>query len=183
MLVTNFTFSQFSRNQAIDLVLNQILDIETETIDVYSSYNVVSSSNITLWDNQTINCSYSENWLFFIDDIPPAKWYHPCRYIFVDKSTGNYTIVNKKIYPKDIETDYELIHQIPRPDPADELMVGSNSSNQIIEPNPHYYAVIINGFDCICNWGDVSSIYTTLIDYYGIWMKIYLFTTSRVQLL
>ncbi len=40
-----------------------------------------------------------DSWFFFIDDMPNANWEHPCRYVFVNSTTGEYHIYNKQRPP------------------------------------------------------------------------------------
>jgi hypothetical protein len=95
--IANPIYSQFSRNDANNLVLNQILDDGLDKVDVYSSFTTLSQSGtIPLWNGQNLENPYSSSWCFFVDDLVFANWEHPCRYIFVNSATGNYTIFQKR---------------------------------------------------------------------------------------
>jgi len=162
---------QFTREQAIDLVLNQLLVEDLNTIDVYASYGLKNdTSKLVLKCYDTLGYPYSSNWLFFVDDKPFANWHHSCRYIFVNAENGEYTILNEKtIYPLELSDKFELISVMPNPNPD---ILASQEPPIIIpaEPDPHLYAVIIVGVDDPVNnrfWNDVSALYTTLITKYG----------------
>ncbi len=75
IIITTTAFSQFSRNDALDLVLNTILADDVGTIDVYATIDSKSTS-IDLIDNTSIANPYAESWVFFSDDNPFASWYH-----------------------------------------------------------------------------------------------------------
>ena len=113
---TTSIFAQFSRNDAIDLVLNTILTDDIGDVDVYASYNSIST-DVELIDNDSESNPYAESWVFFIDDSPFASWYHGCRLVFVSSSNGDYSIENVSIYPKQLSTDYEEVSLADRPDP------------------------------------------------------------------
>ncbi|NPD46999.1 MULTISPECIES: hypothetical protein [unclassified Lentimicrobium] len=138
--------AQFTQQQAINLVLNQILDQELNKIDVYISQAPVSNqTTISLWDNTSVNLLYANNWICFVDDWPFANWAHQCRYIIIDAASGNYQIQNKKFYPFDLETSYTSISQLPRP-----IITSLPPQPDIVtnkaEPNANLYAIIINGY-------------------------------------
>jgi len=111
--ITNPIYSQFSRNDATDLILTQILADNLENVNVYSSFNTLPENGfIPLWHGQDLENPYSLSWYFFVDDMVFANWEHPCRYIFVDVATGNYNIIQKRISPQTLETDFEIIHEV-----------------------------------------------------------------------
>jgi hypothetical protein len=160
--------AQFSRYDATNLVINTILAGDIGKVDVYSSYNSLSG-NVELITNETIDCPYSGNWVFFINDKPWAGWFHDCRYIFVNAENGGYSIASSTIFPKDQLTGYELISEASENDPAD-MSEGTGTLSDPLPPNDHYYAVIIAVGDYEGNeqfWFDVSLVYNTLIQIYG----------------
>jgi len=108
LFITTTIFAQFSRQQAIDLILNDVLSDDLDNIDVYASISSYTTNASLIDDDNAVN-PYSGSWVFYINDSPFASWYHPCRYIFVSSSNGDYYVVNKKIYPKYLSTDYEEI--------------------------------------------------------------------------
>ena len=46
----------------------------------------------------------SDSWFFFIDDYPDFRWAHPCRYVFVFCSTGDYTVYDEDFYPDNFDS-------------------------------------------------------------------------------
>ena len=114
-LLANSIFGQFSRQQAIDLVLNNIVNNDSDKVDVFSKIDSETAS-VFLIDNEELTNPYSESWVFFIDDSPFASWYHDSRLIFVNVNNGNYFIENVTIYPNNLTTDYESISAANRPD-------------------------------------------------------------------
>jgi hypothetical protein len=159
--------AQFTSQQATNLVVDQILTEEIEKVDVFMIESVKSNqSAISLRNNETIDLPYSSNWVFFVDDRPFANWAHTCRYIFVDAATGAYQVVSKNFFPVDWKSAYTLVSEMPRPNPVD-LPLNPDAAIDGLPPNPHLFAVIINGVDMDRYWNDVSAIYNTLIDVYG----------------
>jgi hypothetical protein len=159
--------AQYTSQQAINLVLSQVLATELEQVDVYMVDVAKAGQNtISLENNKIVDMPYASNWVFFVDDMPFANWAHPCRYIFVDEATGNYQIVNEDFFPVDWKTSYTSISEMDRPTPID-LPVNQNATINGLDPNPNLYAVIINGADQDRYWNDISAIYCTLLDVYG----------------
>ncbi len=168
-----YSSGQFTRQKAIDLVLNQILASDTGYINVYSSYDTIpDTSNIILLNGQTISPPYPYNWVFFSDDNPVANWNHTCRYIFINSNTGDFTIDSSSCYPIDIQTNYHgilIVYQCPPPVCNTNVFnSGPSPTPTIASPNPHLHAVLINGVDggnytCDINRDyDIAMVYNAL---------------------
>ncbi len=108
ILMVNSVYSQFTRTQANNLILNTIVDEDLDKVDVYSSY-VSQSLDEELIDNVTLSNPYADSWIFFINDNPFASWYHSCRLVYVNTVDGSYTVNDVEIYPKGLSADYEEI--------------------------------------------------------------------------
>jgi hypothetical protein len=164
-LFTTSVFAQFSKSDATNLVLNTILVNDIGGVDVYVSKSS-GNGNITLIDGEIITSTYTNNWIFFVNDDPWASWYHDCRYIFVNSTNGNYTIINKTIYPQGLSSEYDLISEAVGNQQVD-LGAATGTIISSIPPNDHYFAVLVAVEDELANWNDLSLIYNTLIDVYG----------------
>lgn len=118
MLLSNSVLiAQFTRQQAIQKVLNEIVVADTGKINVYAGTVIKSNQDsIVLIFDTTLQCPYTYNWVFFIDDNPIAGWAHPCRYIFMDSLTGAYQIIEQNQYPECFgitgSSEYEVVSQI-----------------------------------------------------------------------
>lgn len=158
-----FSQGQFSRQQAENLVLNQVLVNDLDHINVYSSLDLHSDPNgLTLFYNSTIPLPYTKNWVFLSDDNPFANWCHSCRYIMVDAENGDYSIENSNIFPADFDSGYELISEITIPNlpPADPCQT---TNPTYLTDNPHLYAVLICGDKVFLNYTrDIATVYNTL---------------------
>ncbi|MEZ5197821.1 MAG: right-handed parallel beta-helix repeat-containing protein [Bacteroidales bacterium] len=165
LLIATTIFAQFTRQQAIDLILNDVLSDELDNIDVYASFNSFSG-DAALIDNDNATNPYAESWVFYVNDSPFASWYHPCRYIFVNTSNGNYSTVDKEIYPQYLSTDFEEISSANRPDPI--VMDGTAfvPDPQKVESN-YNYALIISAIDDVRNISNVSLIFNVLTQNYN----------------
>jgi hypothetical protein len=160
-------FSQFTRQQAINLVLNTILVADTGKINIYCAYNSKTNQQTILLDNgDHVACAFSENWVFFIDDDPTAFWAHPARFVFVNTQNGDYVINDHYMLPFELYTAYELISHIPWPE-NNQIPEYAGESLTKAEPNEHLYAVLIGTTQQPTFWYDISMIYNTLIDVYG----------------
>ena len=170
---------QFSRQQAINLVLDEILVSDTAHIYLYTSYDTIpNTSNITLANGETIIPPYQQNWVFFSDDKPFANWDHSCRFIFVDSHTGDFNTYTNSSYPFDLLASYQALSSaVIYPCPADcyhDTTIPPPPSSIHVLPtktNSHLHAVLINGIDrldpqwgsCTCNFDyDIAMIYNAL---------------------
>lgn len=113
-------------------------------------------------NNRHISLPYASNWVFLSDDVPFAYWCHPCRYVIIDSSNGDYTIDSGDIYPVDFKKEYEIILQIPV-SPASPLPC-SDINPTSASPNSHLHAVLISGGDAPTFLGNLALIYNTLIE-------------------
>jgi hypothetical protein len=93
---------QYTKQDADNLVLNQLLANQLNKVDVYSipviQYGI---GTITQFDNSVITVPYSESWIYFIDNDPFANWCHSSRYIFVNAVDGSNFSTNSDKYPVD----------------------------------------------------------------------------------
>lgn len=164
LIVTNI-YGQFTRQQATDLVLTDILSDDVGNIDIFSSLNSVATS-VVLIDNDNITNPYPDSWVFFSDDSPFASWYHSSRVIFVSSVNGDYSIRNVEIYPRGLQTDYEDVSNADRPEPI--VMDGMPYSPDPSKVLSNYnFALIIVSMDNPRNWYNTSLIYNVLLQNYN----------------
>ena len=174
ILLSSFSLSaQISREQAIEIVLINIVAEDTGTVNVYASYSTfVQSDSIFILPDEYLHCPYDNNWVFFIDDKPKSGWAHTCRYIFINEMNGEYNTVDRMFYPENLESLFELINEIATCPPVHPLTLNPNAIINHIEPNPHHYAVIICGGEKTTGydkryWYCTSNLYNTLMQVYG----------------
>jgi hypothetical protein len=153
---------QFSREQAKELVLKQVLVSDLDHINVYSSFDAKSDPvGLNLMYNRVIPLPYSSNWIFFSDDNPYANWCHSCRYVMVSADNGDYTIENSDIFPQSLRTGYEQISQISPPYQSITLSYTAQTPNYAT-PNSHLHALLISGDDAPRFNRDIATVYNTL---------------------
>ena len=157
LATVSHVFGQFTRENAIDLVLNSILVDEIGEIDVYASYDeFLLGDTVFLAHFASYQiCPYNNNWVFFSDDMPFVGWHHTCRYIFVDSNNGEYIIVEDDIYPKDIMADFEPVSfvEVTKPSPPDYINCGPKSEGMHhidfnangLKNGIYFYSLRING--------------------------------------
>ncbi len=170
----NSIFCQTTKEEAIDKVLTEIIVDEIGFVNAYVGNNVFDGSqSIQLADGSALQLPYSENWVFFIDDIPFAYWNHKCRFIIFNKNDITYSIIDESIFPSALYTDFELIESVTMPiysPPSfNPTLVGTT-----VPKNSHCYAVLIAGVGEGWNlnvdrsiWYNLSNVYNTLIKSYG----------------
>lgn len=169
LFTTIFVNAQISKSNADNLVLHNI--VNDSTIMVYCMNESLGlSAKISLADGEEIINPYEESYVYFIDDIPAANWEHPCRYCFINRENGLYTIVNKTIYPYNNETFTRIGNRL-----ISNRVQWPYTSYTIppkAAPNSKLYAVLIagdigpNGSDKKA-WYNLSCVYTALVNKYG----------------
>ena len=128
-LVTTFSMGQFTKQQANDLVLNQVLANQLAQVDVFSLADVqTDQSGLALYDNSTIAIPYDECWVYFVDDLPFANWNHSCRYVFVNSTNGNYTIINSRKHPDGWKVNFGIMSEAQRPNTIEIILRIINDS-------------------------------------------------------
>ncbi|MCD4663836.1 MAG: T9SS type A sorting domain-containing protein, partial [Bacteroidales bacterium] len=168
VVLSTTAFCQFTRQQAIDLILNTVLSADTGNIDAYCAYDSYSNQDIVLLDDSdTVSCVYTGNWVFFADYSPACFWAHPAKFIFVNTQNGEYTIIEADMLPRYLYPDFELVSSIPLPNPVEIPEYSGEETPVIAEPKDHLYAVLIGTGPQPVLWYDVSMIYNTLIETYG----------------
>ncbi len=145
MCASTSTQAQFTRQQAIDTVLNHVVAADTGTIKIYIADGVYTTAHTPLtYTGDTITSPYGSYHLFFVDDIPAAYWQHPCRYLLVSSTTGSVSIVNQTAFPEGLNQDYSLIADTPAHqafDPGQQPDITPPPAN----PDGDLYAVLIAG--------------------------------------
>ncbi len=158
------SYAQFTRQEAIDLVLNDLVADDIGKVDVFSKITSHSGGDsLILMHGEKIKASYENNWVFFVDDHIYSDWFHDCRFIFVNTLNGEHTIVNQQIYTQDFKTNYENVELAPRYEPEYQTNSIDYSPTQL-EPNLHSYAMIVCVEDEQKYWNSVSLIYLTLLE-------------------
>jgi len=167
LLVASYSMGQFTKQQADNLVLNQILVNELAKVNVYSLPVTKSTQEgLKLFDNSPIAVPYNSSWVYFIDDLPFANWNHPCRYLFVNSANGSYSITTSRKYPANWQSSFAALSTVTQP-VVTPLPPNANAVINGLPPDPHKFAVIINGTDWERYWNDCSAMYSTLIQVYG----------------
>lgn len=165
-----------SRDKAWEIVKNNILDHQTEGINLYACDTITFAGSCI---KTILTDEYSplfDSWFFFIDDVPNANWEHPCRYVFINIDNGKYEIYDRVRPPlMDGMKIFNNNKLNTCSDLSDTVQIQQSDHNNIVSTvpyqNDHNYAIIINGgIDKYNNhvryWNDCSYIYKTLINTY-----------------
>jgi hypothetical protein len=160
--------AQFTRQQAIDTVLNHLVAADTGTIRVYIAQGMYTTASTPLtYTGDTIASPYANYHLFFIDDHPAANWQHACRYLLLSSTSGSVTIVNQTAFPMNLQQDFDLIADIPAHQAFDP---GTFPDIQVQPADPcgDLYAVLIAGNitygDEKKYSNDMALVYNTLLE-------------------
>ena len=170
-----------SQDDAWNAVLSDVLSGDTEGVWIYAYPDTVEAgTTIDTWYGK-ISLPSEAGWLFFIDDRPMKSWAHPCRYVYVDM-TGTISVLDAYGPPEDLIAWDRVAGSIPQKEmfalPAQTVVVRVSDAPTALDALPpciqtdHCYAVIISGGGSKWSnwpryWGDVSFIYTTLVEEYG----------------
>lgn len=108
--------AQYSREEAMDIVINEIVGVDTlPSIDLYSKYEKAYFQD-TLWVGffpgmEYYIFPYNEQWVFFIDDMPVANWSHDTRFVFFDSNSGEYIVEVNQWGPLSYHEDLLLFYE------------------------------------------------------------------------
>jgi hypothetical protein len=161
-------FAGVSKEDAKSIVLGIVGD-DIDEVEIYMKENIETDSVFDIDNLRSIDSPYSNYWLFFIDDMPSAMWYHDCRYIMVDALTGTYTIFDEKypIWKYQIHLEEVSVLEAPVPQYNSYLNPDPITTR---DPDPNKYALFINNGDWATPnrfWNDMSAMYCTLKEVYG----------------
>ena len=159
-----------TKQQADNMVLNTLLVSDLASSDVYCLDTLIGKSD-TLWyfDGSFIHPPYNTSWVYFVDDCPYANWVHPCRYIFVNATNGNYQLVYSELPPENFNFTPLSLFSRPTPVPYDNGPIETPMA-KTVQDNPHLFAVLICGREGSGEYrfkNDVSAVYSTLTNIYG----------------
>lgn len=160
----------YTKQQADNMVLNTLLISDLESSDVYSLDTLISM-NDTIWhfDGSFIKSPYNMAWAYFVDDCPFANWVHPCRYIFVNATNGNYQLIYSELPPENFYFTPLSLFTRPTPVSYDNGVI-ETPMVKTVQDNPHLFAVLICGSEGASEYrfkNDVSAVYSTLTNVYG----------------
>jgi hypothetical protein len=97
LFISIFAYSDYTRQQAVDIVATEVVGIDQLQYHYLYSNLTTYLLNDTLWLDSYFDhliCPLNESWVFFIDDAPLANWAHPCRYVWFDKNSGEYIVLD-----------------------------------------------------------------------------------------
>jgi hypothetical protein len=149
--------------------MNEVVSEDSLNYNVYllDYQNIEDYFFISPYDS--IENPYDTSWIFFIDIKPDYGWSHPCMYVFVNLSTGNYSIRNACMPPLYYWKSWE---KISVPFPHQSVMQYTDTTEYVsseITPDPHKYALLISwdAWEDSARWNNLSHIYTGLKNEYG----------------
>lgn len=166
--VQNSTTAQIDKDQAIGIVRSNLTNEEMQNYNVLVFPDLIQGQDFFLSPFHVLQSIYDNSWLFFIDMYPQAQWDHNCKYIFLDKQTGNFTTINYRIPPQDYWYGWELVNY-PHPYPVINPIPDSiQTSNYTINLDPRKYAVFLCWNEGEpCRWNNLSHLYCAVKRNYG----------------
>jgi len=133
--------AQFSRQQASNILINAVVGVDSLNGHYFFSRFEKMAEGDTLWLEGNFGfhvCTYPEQWVFFVDDLPLANWAHPCRIIFFNSMTGAYEMLAETWPPQNYTNnptqsmlDWEWILSVSVLSPAIHA-----SGDLLVCPNP-----------------------------------------------
>lgn len=87
------------------IIKKEIFEENPENILVYiSQVPLKAGQEIKSWERSyTVPVKFDMAWFIFVDDQPGANWEHACRYIFVDRVSGEYHVIQSRTPPEQME--------------------------------------------------------------------------------
>ena len=108
LFLASMGFSQVSKQQAIEIVMDSIVGSDSTIVNVYMKPALQTGNYFVMNGYDSIPSPYTNYWLFFIDDKPEYLWGHTCRYIIL-KSSDSIQITRKSLPPSALSTEFEEV--------------------------------------------------------------------------
>lgn len=141
LLITIIANSQVSQDSAQAIMKGHVANYND--CDIYVTNNTIGiSDTIHLMGSMIIMPPQDSCWLFFVDEMPLANWGHPCKYVFVNISSGKCDIIEANTPPYNLSIN--AIKIVPRSGYSNQdiFRIEKQRTQNTLE---HNYAVIISG--------------------------------------
>lgn len=170
------SFGQINKKQSDDIILEYIENNLLSDCQLHYYSDTISNEVrvVTCRDTLIRQNSYA----YFIDEMPMANWYHPCRYVFVNKDSGVIEVFFSEIPPSEF-----IFIPMFEECPIEQQEMSSEVSNMfsMLQYRASYrfsdlhkkYAVILSGGNSpysnhLRYWNNCSFIYKVLVNIYGV---------------
>jgi len=87
------------------------------------------------------------SWFFFVDDVPGARWMHPCRWILVAENGGAVDITDEG-WPPDFWDDMSLYYSL---DSATQIVISAIMLGDLDTKKLHYSTNVIGAGQAVTN--------------------------------
>lgn len=168
--LSSLAFAQISKQQAINLVLDSIVNRDTTNVNVYMEPILQTDSYYKMSRYDSISSPYANYWLFFIDDMPEYGWGHNCRYVLVNQNDGSMSVRESQTPPWHFKLKLEVVSEsILFPAPIINFF-GTYDTCLLPTPVEGKYAVLFSGGEEDGNtlptafWNALSHSYCGLIE-------------------
>jgi len=98
-LISIMSNGQITKQQAISIVMNSVVGNQSDSVNVYIDSELQSGEYYVLSPFDSIASTYSDYWLFFIDEQPEYLWGHECSYVLVNYTDGSNYQIKKQLPP------------------------------------------------------------------------------------
>jgi len=168
-----------SETDAFQIVFKNVLNGNIEGRWVYVGVKIMKANTGIKAFNEVYKSPSFDGWFFFIDDHPWANWGHPCRYVFVNITTGEYQIISASMPPDNIHQMKRLtkieskkkINQLNLRSLTMKMKSAEKNVSSCSSPENLYAIIISGGYNPYNNWvrywNDCAAIYFTLTQVYG----------------
>jgi len=165
----NPSYTQISKEQAINIIMDEVVGGSILDFNIYLNKDKCGSEKFDLTPYDQIINPYDTSWLFFIDLMPEYGWGHPCKYVFIQESSGDYAILDKCIPPINYLNIWEEVSVTYPHQFYIQLIDTTQMDTAIVSPDPHKYALLITwwAWEDIARWNNLSHVYTGLKKTYG----------------
>jgi hypothetical protein len=161
---------------ARELVLDTVLQGSTEGRMLMVHPDLLpAGTEITTWHEVALKTP-TEGYVVFIDDMALANFEHPCRYVFVDRKTGDTSVTQATTPPVGLldwlNMETESYRAMKNAKNVRALRSPRRGGPPMTPRGGEFYAVLMSGGASTGNnhvryWNDLSNIYITLVDVYG----------------
>jgi len=138
--------SQITKQQAITFVMDSIVADQVDSVNVLMEVDLQTGSYYILRPWDSIAAPYFSYWIFFIDLQPKYAWGHACEYIFINSSSGEYSIISNHLPPFRPDNSLEQV-SMSYIAPVCPIDPSIQHNRPYPTENHHLYAIMFSGGD------------------------------------
>ena len=169
LLLCNMLFAQISKNEAFNIVKNNVLNNDYQSKNIFASQTLIPQLfTLNSLNNEVVSPDYY-SWFFFIEDIPFSNWGRG-RVVFINSTDGSVLTHSDLFPPSNVEMDIFFLVPVDTLSPTPRFIIDNSQEESFCFSNNNYAVIISGGGSLWSNWvrywNDCAAIYSILVNKY-----------------